>query len=266
MSRTVAAHLPDFCRRGLGRPRSSLEPNPGSRRSRRPLDQCLRSVRGFPSRSDARRAASTLATTLADGGIILSRASPPPTASSHSRANCVQFAPNLDGDPGPLSDQRVRLPIDEHLPRIAREVSTHRGLVLTAEPGAGKSTRIPPFLLETLYGDRSERVVVVQPRRIAAAVRRISNRRGTRMDARPRSRLPRSLRPPGRRPDATRRRDRGDSASPPAGRSVPERCLLGVFSMNSMSAAWRRIFSSLCFATCGATLVKTSQSSCCRRR
>lgn len=54
------------------------------------------------------------------------------------------------------------LPIDPHLPRIADMLSRHRALVVTAPPGSGKTTRLPPAL--AAHG----RVIVLQPRRVAA--------------------------------------------------------------------------------------------------
>lgn len=54
------------------------------------------------------------------------------------------------------------LPIDAHIPAILEAVRTRRRLVLSAAPGAGKTTRVPP----ALAGDGS--VLVLQPRRMAA--------------------------------------------------------------------------------------------------
>jgi ATP-dependent helicase HrpB len=54
------------------------------------------------------------------------------------------------------------LPIDPYLPDIARLVRERRALVVTAAPGAGKTTRVPPALV----GDGP--VLLLQPRRVAA--------------------------------------------------------------------------------------------------
>jgi ATP-dependent helicase HrpB len=54
------------------------------------------------------------------------------------------------------------LPIDAQLPAIVHAVRTRRALVLSAPPGAGKTTRVPP----ALAADRP--VIVLQPRRVAA--------------------------------------------------------------------------------------------------
>ncbi len=66
------------------------------------------------------------------------------------------------------------LPIDAHVDRVRTLVDEHRALVLTAAPGAGKTTRIPPALV-----DRG-RVLLLQPRRVAARAmaRRIAEERG----------------------------------------------------------------------------------------
>ena len=54
------------------------------------------------------------------------------------------------------------LPIDPYLPQIVREARARRALVLSAAPGAGKTTRVPPALAA------DGRVIVLQPRRVAA--------------------------------------------------------------------------------------------------
>jgi ATP-dependent helicase HrpB len=68
----------------------------------------------------------------------------------------------------------MRLPIDDVLPRIASALRESRRLVIEAPPGAGKTTRVPPALLD--FGD----VVVLEPRRIAArmAARRVASEFG----------------------------------------------------------------------------------------
>src|SRR5688572_26545570 len=54
------------------------------------------------------------------------------------------------------------LPIDASLADIRATVDRHRALILSAAPGAGKSTRVPPAL--TAAGP----VMLLQPRRVAA--------------------------------------------------------------------------------------------------
>ncbi len=62
----------------------------------------------------------------------------------------------------------TRLPVDDFRERIESEIATHPVLVLTAETGAGKSTRVPTWLWQA-----GVKVHVTQPRRIAA--RSLSN-------------------------------------------------------------------------------------------
>lgn len=59
------------------------------------------------------------------------------------------------------------LPIDDLLPQIERHLVAGPNLVIVAEPGAGKTTRVPPYLLASgLVGEGQ--IVVAQPRRLAA--------------------------------------------------------------------------------------------------
>ena len=70
---------------------------------------------------------------------------------------------------------RSGLPIDAALPRIADAVRAGRPLVVTAEPGAGKSTVVPLALLEPGVLPPGK-IVMLEPRRIAAraAARRMA--------------------------------------------------------------------------------------------
>jgi ATP-dependent helicase HrpB len=70
----------------------------------------------------------------------------------------------------------VRLPIDPLLPELLNHLRGSRNLVLEAPPGAGKTTRVPPALLELDGGD----VLVLEPRRLAArlAARFVASERG----------------------------------------------------------------------------------------
>ncbi len=56
------------------------------------------------------------------------------------------------------------LPIDPFIPEILQRIASENNLVITAQPGAGKTTRLPPALLSTVKG----KIVVLQPRRMAA--------------------------------------------------------------------------------------------------
>ncbi len=57
--------------------------------------------------------------------------------------------------------QRVPLPIDDYLDKIL--ASDRKNLIITATPGSGKTTRIPPALADKADG----RVLCVEPRRLA---------------------------------------------------------------------------------------------------
>jgi ATP-dependent helicase HrpB len=71
------------------------------------------------------------------------------------------------------------LPIDPHLPGALAALERHGALVLTADPGAGKSTRLPPAIAAAGGGE----VLLLQPRRIAARslAGRIAQGRGWRL-------------------------------------------------------------------------------------
>jgi ATP-dependent helicase HrpB len=61
------------------------------------------------------------------------------------------------------------LPIDQYLPTIIAQARERRALVLVAEPGAGKTTRVPPALLRAgILGAQHPNLVMLQPRRVAA--------------------------------------------------------------------------------------------------
>ncbi|ODT67960.1 MAG: ATP-dependent helicase HrpB [Pelagibacterium sp. SCN 63-23] len=60
-----------------------------------------------------------------------------------------------------------QLPIDAILPALASALANGRGAVLIAQPGAGKTTRVPLALLDAPWrGDR--RIIMLEPRRLAA--------------------------------------------------------------------------------------------------
>ncbi|MEP7309881.1 MAG: ATP-dependent helicase C-terminal domain-containing protein [Acidobacteriota bacterium] len=69
---------------------------------------------------------------------------------------------------------RDALPIDAFLPRIVADLRQTRALVITAQPGAGKTTRVPPALLD------AGPLILLQPRRVAtrAIAHRIADERG----------------------------------------------------------------------------------------
>ena len=63
----------------------------------------------------------------------------------------------------------TELPIDSSLPRIIEELAG-RALVLVAPPGSGKTTRVPTAIVQSgLLPADHPAVIVLQPRRVAAA-------------------------------------------------------------------------------------------------
>lgn len=69
------------------------------------------------------------------------------------------------------------LPIDEVLPRIVEGLIASNAMIVVAEPGAGKTTHVPPALLDIT----KKQIILLQPRRVAAraAASRISEEMGT---------------------------------------------------------------------------------------
>ena len=61
----------------------------------------------------------------------------------------------------------MELPIDGVLPEIGRALAESNALVLQAPPGAGKTTRVPLYLLEQPWLS-GRRIVMLEPRRLAA--------------------------------------------------------------------------------------------------
>jgi ATP-dependent helicase HrpB len=95
--------------------------------------------------------------------------------------------------PNPEETTIKHLPIDDVLPEVISGLtSTDTGaLVLIAAPGAGKTTRVAPAVLDAGLAELTNRanqstqgqIVVLQPRRVAAraAATRISDERGTKL-------------------------------------------------------------------------------------
>jgi ATP-dependent helicase HrpB len=71
---------------------------------------------------------------------------------------------------------RPELPIDASLPAILASLEARPNLVLVAEPGAGKTTRVPQALLNARFLGQGQ-TLVLEPRRIAArmAARRVAS-------------------------------------------------------------------------------------------
>lgn len=65
-----------------------------------------------------------------------------------------------------FSPGRTVLPIEAALPELERVLTSRRRVVIEAPPGAGKSTWLPLWLLRR--ADTKNRIVLIQPRRLAA--------------------------------------------------------------------------------------------------
>src|SRR6476661_8905326 len=61
----------------------------------------------------------------------------------------------------------TELPIDEALPRLTAALRQQHAAVLVAPPGAGKTTRVPLWLADTLWA-ADKKILVLEPRRLAA--------------------------------------------------------------------------------------------------
>jgi ATP-dependent helicase HrpB len=59
------------------------------------------------------------------------------------------------------------LPIVAALPQLSAELETRTRVIVEAPPGAGKSTLIPLHLLDAHWA-RGRRIVMLEPRRVAA--------------------------------------------------------------------------------------------------
>lgn len=58
----------------------------------------------------------------------------------------------------------IQLPVDFKIPAISEALKKHNNLVISAAPGAGKTSRIPPALLKIT----SKKILVLEPRRLSA--------------------------------------------------------------------------------------------------
>jgi len=75
----------------------------------------------------------------------------------------------------------ISLPIDSYLPLIVRQLAGAGSIVIVAEPGAGKTTRVPPAILrDEILSPEYPNVIMLQPRRVAAraAAMRIAEENG----------------------------------------------------------------------------------------
>ena len=81
-----------------------------------------------------------------------------------------RFPPPRYGEPTHFravsARQSSALPIDDLLPELVAHLRVSQALVLTAPPGSGKTTRVPPALLDLVGA--GQLILLVQPRRLAA--------------------------------------------------------------------------------------------------
>ncbi len=76
--------------------------------------------------------------------------------------------------------QLERLPIDDCRQELAAALREHWAAVVLAPPGSGKTTRVAPWLITDFPQFQSQRVYLLQPRRVAAkaAAQRIASEQG----------------------------------------------------------------------------------------
>ncbi len=60
------------------------------------------------------------------------------------------------------------LPIDSLLPDILSSLENHSNLIIEASPGSGKTTRVPPALLNSAFRLDHQEILILEPRRLAA--------------------------------------------------------------------------------------------------
>ncbi|MFL5728116.1 MAG: ATP-dependent helicase HrpB, partial [Cytophagaceae bacterium] len=59
------------------------------------------------------------------------------------------------------------LPIHDILPQLKKTLADHNTVILQAPPGAGKSTALPPALLNEAWLE-GKKIIMLEPRRLAA--------------------------------------------------------------------------------------------------
>ena len=74
----------------------------------------------------------------------------------------------------------LKLPVDDILPELLRNLERFPCAVLQASPGTGKTTRVPPALLRAPFNGSTGEILVLEPRRLAAkfAARRVASELG----------------------------------------------------------------------------------------
>ncbi len=73
----------------------------------------------------------------------------------------------------------MHLPVDDVLPELEAALIDNSVVIVEAPPGAGKTTRVPPFLISIRQFD-GQKVIILEPRRVAAraAAQRMADERG----------------------------------------------------------------------------------------
>lgn len=66
-----------------------------------------------------------------------------------------------------MPDAKFSLPVEDILPELFTELERHETVILTAPPGAGKSTIVPLRLLDQSWM-KDRKIIMLEPRRIAA--------------------------------------------------------------------------------------------------
>ena len=66
------------------------------------------------------------------------------------------------------------LPIQTVLPELKDTLDKHRSVVLSAEPGSGKTTIAPLSLLDATWL-KGQKIIMLEPRRLAARMAAFSN-------------------------------------------------------------------------------------------
>lgn len=67
----------------------------------------------------------------------------------------------------PSKNNATKLPVDSALPELKRSLAANRPAILIAQPGAGKTTRVPPALLHEPWLE-GRKILMLEPRRLAA--------------------------------------------------------------------------------------------------
>ena len=66
-----------------------------------------------------------------------------------------------------MNPTTLRLPVEDVIPQLIDALAKSRCAVLSAPPGAGKTTRVPPALLDTTWLE-GRKILMLEPRRLAA--------------------------------------------------------------------------------------------------